>query len=207
MVEARKPVRTATYKVRTQHRYAAPVYYEIDDPWGGLDEVTDEVVVPAGALVLQRERFAFAGPRYRHEWEGVSVSMMPDLTERGLAPHRWLMAYDGRRIMRYRPGANRCTIEEGPQLRQWLNLRPLTQFHYGLLPVGDGELRLEGREDWEGRSCFRLSNEDAQRRYTYLVDPERDWTLVRETSENLPGIEAALAEDWHAPRERVQVEC
>ncbi len=187
MAEARKAIHSASYRMRKQRRYVQPEHMETHGPEGPVE--TDEVVVPAGTMAISEERFAVDGPKYRYEWEGPIPYKLDQPEGRGLGPARNILAYDGKVRCSYDPisgGTGAASIWHDARLDRRI-CKPLLDFHFGLrMPsVTDslGEVRLAGTQEWQGRPCYVLVEEVGPVRVTQWIDPERDWTLVREVQE------------------------
>lgn len=187
MAEARKAIHSASYRMRKQRRYVQPVHMETHGPEGPVE--TDEVVVPAGTMAISEERFAVDGPKYRYEWEGPIPYKLDQPEGRGLGPSRDILAYDGKVRCRYDPisgGSGGASIWQDAMLDRRI-CKPLLDFHFGLrMPSGTdtlGEVRLAGKQEWQGRPCYVIVAEVGPWRLSYWIDPERDWTLVREMQE------------------------
>ena len=176
MVEARKSVRTASYEFRTQCEYVEPLRSR------GVprhNEPKGKIIVPAGTLRIYGHDFVLDGCRYRSEQEGPLISMSgPDGTR--LRRYRRTAVFDGETLCTIYPDRKSARLKKGARLRDDAALRPLFEYHFGLLPQGDVALRLAKRDDWQGRECYVLTEEFGPIRTSYWIDAERDWTLVRE---------------------------
>jgi len=183
MTEARRAIRNVAYSIVRQYRYVKAVYCDEHDEHDGRGR-TKEVIVPPGTRTMHYGRVVFSGRKYLYDTEGVTPSLVRG--QHGLVPFEQSLAYDGKERRCYFPRNNLGTIEPGPGLDSFGGvLRPLMEFHYGLLTVSrDTEaLQFAGKRDWQGRSCYVLSEEIGPWRIEYYIAPKAGWSLVRETRE------------------------
>ena len=137
-------------------------------------------------MAISEERFLLDGPKYRYETEGPIPSLIPGPAGPGLTSDKTIWTYDGEVRCRYEPQYRSASVWHDALLERWI-CKPLMDFHYGLgMPSGTdtvGQVRLAGKQEWQGRPCYVIVAEVGPLRLSYWIDPEQDWTLVREVQE------------------------